>query len=396
VSSNASIKAMAEQYCLGTYGEREVALVRGKGAYVWDADGRRYVDCLSGIGVNNLGHCHPAVVEAIQKQAETLLHVSNLYLIKPQAELAKLLCENTFASKVFFANSGAEAIEGALKLARKYARKQGHAGRFGFVSLENSFHGRTFGAVSATGQPKFHEDFEPMLPGFRYVPLNDLEAAEAAIDEETCAILVEPIQGEGGVRIAEDSYLDGLRKLCDERDLLLIFDEVQCGNGRTGKLYAYMHSGVEPDVMVTAKGLGGGVAIGALLVGQKCESVLGPGHHATTFGGNPLATAAGLAALSTLIDKGLIRRAEQLGGEILRRLRDIQQRVKGVVEVRGRGFMIGVELDRPAAPIAQEMMQRGFLIGRAGEKTLRFLPPLVIDHDDLDAMLHSLQEVLST
>ncbi len=396
MSSNASIQALTEQYCLGTYAERHVALVRGKGAHVWDADGKRYVDCLSGIGVNNLGHCHPAVVEAIRKQAETLMHVSNIYLIEPQAQLAQLLCEHTFATKVFFANSGAEVVEGALKLARKYARKQGHAGRFGFVSMENSFHGRTYGAVTATGQDKYHKDFEPMLPGFRYVALNDLAAAKAAVDEETCAILVEPVQGEGGIRIAEDSYLQGLRALCDERDLMLIFDEVQCGNGRTGRLYAYMHSGVVPDVLVTAKGLGGGVPIGALLVGPKCESIFEPGSHATTFGGNPLATAAGLAALRTLLDQGLTERAESLGSELLSRLRDIQKRVKGVREVRGRGLMIGVELDRPALPIVQEMMQRGFLLGRAGENVLRLLPPLVIEQDDLDAMLHNLREVLST
>lgn len=394
VSSNASIKALTEQYCLGTYPERDIALVRGRGAYVWDADGKRYLDCLCGIGVNNLGHCHPAVVEAVQKQAETLMHVSNVYLIEPQAQLARLLCENTFATKVFFANSGAEVIEGALKLARKYARKKGYAHRFGFISLLHSFHGRTYGAVTATGQEKYHKDFEPMLPGFCYVPLNDLEAARAAVKEDTCAILVEPIQGEGGIRIAEDAYLQGLRELCDKRDLLLIFDEVQCGNGRTGKLYAYMHSGVVPDVMVTAKGLGGGVPIGALLVGPKCEAVFEPGNHATTFGGNPLATAAGVAAVRALLEEGLIERAEELGKRMLERLRAIQQQVKGVREVRGRGLMIGVELDRPALPIIGEMMRRGFLIGRAGENVLRFLPPLVIEWDDLDALLHHLQEVL--
>jgi len=394
LSENAAIKALAEEYLLGTYPERHVALVRGQGAHVWDADGKRYLDCLSGIGVNNLGHCHPRVVEAVKKQAETLMHVSNIYLIAPQARLARLLCEQTFASKVFFANTGAEVVEGALKLARKYARKKGYPNRSEFICMRNSFHGRTFGAMTATGQEKYHKDFEPLLPGFHYVPLNDIAAVESAVNAQTCAIVLEPVQGEGGIRVADPAFVEDLRRLCDEWDILLIFDEVQCGNGRTGKLYAYMHSGVEPDVLVTAKGLGGGLPIGALLAGHKVETVFEPGNHGTTLGGNPLSTAAGLACLQTLLEENLCQRAEQLGEQLRRRLGQIKDCVAGIVEVRGLGLMIGMELERPAAPVMQAMMEQGYLIGTAGPNVIRFLPPLIVEWEDLAAMADRLEEVL--
>ena len=271
MSDNQTIKALTEKYVLGTYPERPFALVRGQGARVWDADGNEYLDCLSGIGVNNVGHCHPKVVEAICEQAKNLLHVSNLYMIEPQAKLAELLCQNTFASRVFFGNSGTEAIEGSMKLARKYARLRGYADRYGFVTFAHSFHGRTFGGMTATGQEKYHKDFDPLLPGVNYAVLDDLGSVEEAMDKHTCAIIIEPVQGEGGIRPARKEFLEDLRRLCDDKDMLLIFDEVQCGNGRTGKLFAYQHSGVVPDVMATAKGLGGGVPIGAFLVNEKLE-----------------------------------------------------------------------------------------------------------------------------
>ncbi len=394
MGSTLESKELTEKYVLGTYPERQLALVRGQGAHVWDADGNVFIDCLSGIGVNNVGHCHPRVVEAICNQARTLLHVSNLYLIEPQARLAELLCKQTFASRVFFANSGAEAVEGALKLARKYARKRGYAERYGVVSFAHSFHGRTFGAMTATGQEKYHKDFDPLLPGFSYAVLDDLASVEQAVDKHTCAILIEPVQGEGGIRRARKEFLQDLRRLCDEKDLLLIFDEVQCGNGRTGKLYAYEHRGVIPDVLATAKGLGGGIPIGAFLVGEKAKDTFEPGNHATTFGGGPLATAAALAALQAILDEGLCERAEKLGGRLMRRLAKAAERLDRIVEVRGLGLMIGVELKDAAAPVVQAMRARGFLIGTAGPNVVRLLPPLVIEEEDLNALADNLEEVL--
>lgn len=396
MSDTASLIALAQQYCMGNYGERKLALVRGQGAHVWDADGKRYVDCISGIGVNNIGHCHPAVVRAIQRQAETLLHVSNLYLIEPQVQLAKWLCDRTFASKAFFCNSGAEAIEAGLKLARKYARDRGYKNRFGFVCMHNSFHGRTLATVSATGQEKVRKGFDPLMPGFKYVNLNDFEEVQSAVDDNTCAILVEPVQGEGGIRCSDWDYLKRLRDLCDEKDLLLIFDEVQCGNGRTGKLYAYMHSSVEPDAMATAKALGGGVAIGALLASEKCEAVLSPGTHASTFGGNPLASAAALATLQALEQDDLCDQAEKVGEWLLERLEELKRKTDDILDVRGLGLMIGIEMKEAVAPIVEELSQRGFLTCPAGPKVLRLLPPLVVEQRDLQDFLNNLEEVLTS
>ena len=394
MSSNQELKALAEAYCMGNYGERKIALVRGQGAYVWDADGKKYVDCLAGIAVNNTGHCHPRVVKAIQEQAATLIHVSNLYLIEPQIRLAEYLCKNTFAAKAFFCNSGAEAIEGALKLARKYAKDKGYEHRSGYITMLNSFHGRTFGTVSATGQEKIRKGFDPLLPNFKYVPLNDLEAVRSAVDEETCAILVEPVQGEGGVRVADEAFLHGLREICDQRDMLLLYDEVQTGNGRTGKLFAYMHSGVVPDALSTAKGLGGGMPIGALLVSEKCQNTLSPGTHASTFGGNALASAAALASLQVIEDEGLCQKAWELGLALRTKLQSLQRRVKGIMEVRGLGLLIGVEMESSVTPVLAEMAERGFLLGSAGPNVIRVAPPLVISEEDLQRMLDNLEEVL--
>jgi acetylornithine aminotransferase/acetylornithine/N-succinyldiaminopimelate aminotransferase len=392
---NSTIQALAEKYCLGNYGPRDVALVKGQGSYVWDADGKRYLDCFGGIAVAATGHCHPKVVEAIQQQAETLIHVSNLYLIEPQARLAEFLCKNTFAGKAFFANSGTEVAETSLKLARKYARKKGQTGRSCFITMQRSFHGRTYGATSATGQDTYHKDYDPLLPGFAYVPLNDLEAVKQAVTDSTCAILVEPVQGEGGIHVAQTEFLKGLRGLCDDKEMLLIYDEVQCGNGRTGKLYDYMHSGVVPDVLFTAKGLGSGVPIGAMLVSEKCSDVFEPGSHGTTFGGNPLATAAALATMKVVEEENLCQRSAQLGQKAMEFLQKMKETRPGIVEVRGRGLMIGVELEQPAKPVVKEMMKRGILIGSAGAQVLRLLPPLTIDESDWLGALETLQEVLS-
>jgi acetylornithine/N-succinyldiaminopimelate aminotransferase len=393
--SNQSIKAMTEQYVLGTYAERHVALVRGEGPWVWDADGNRYFDSLCGIGVNNLGHCHPKVVEALRKQAATLLHVSNIYLIEPQARLAKLLCDNTFAAKVFFANSGAEAVEGCLKLARHYALKKGHEDKKEIITLEHSFHGRTFGAMTATGQEKYRKGFDPLVPGFKYGTLNNLDSIKSRVDEKTCAIALEPIQGEGGIRPATEEFLKGVRQLCDENDMLLIFDEVQCGNGRTGYLYAHQEWGIEPDLLATAKGLGAGVPIGAFLVSPRCEQVFGPGNHATTFGGNPLATAAGVAAIEALLEEGFLENVRKLSKKAFGLLNDMAGRVEKVQEIRGRGLMIGVQINEPAAPYMQKMMDRGYLVGVAGPQVIRLLPPLIIEEEQLEQLINTLEEVLS-
>ena len=292
---NSTLISDAEQHVAPTYGRYPIALVRGEGCRVWDADGKEYLDFVSGLAVCNLGHCHPGVVAAIREQAGKLIHVSNLYHIEPQIELAKRLNRLSFGDKAFFCNSGTEAVEAALKLARKYSYKKYGEGRHEILSFDMSFHGRTMASLSATGQTKFHGAFKPLLPGFRYVPFGDVESVAAAVSEQTCAIMVEPIQGEGGVNVPPEGYLKGLREICDANDLLLLFDEVQVGLGRTGKLWAYEHEGVAPDAMCLAKALAGGTAIGALVASDKAMA-FEPGDHAATFGGNPLATAAGCAA----------------------------------------------------------------------------------------------------
>jgi predicted acetylornithine/succinylornithine family transaminase len=296
----------SSRYIMNTYTRYPVVLRKGRGMKVWSSDGKEYLDFVGGVAVNILGHCHPRVVVAIQKQAQRLIHVSNYYYIEPQIKLAKLLVEHSFADKVFFCNSGAEAIEAAIKLARKYAKEQVHPNRFEIIAAKNSFHGRTLAAITASGQEKFQKGFEPLVPGFKHVPFNDIRAMREAITEETCAILLEPIQGEGGVRVADPNYLKEVRDLCNEQNILLILDEVQTGMGRTGKLFAHEHFGITPDIMAIAKGLGGGVPIGAMLATDKVASGFQPGNHASTFGGNPLVCAAGVATLETILEDGFI------------------------------------------------------------------------------------------
>ncbi len=381
---------------MNTYGRFPLALVRGQGTRVWDADGIQYIDFLAGIAVNCLGHCHPAVTEAIQKQAETLLHVSNLYHILPQAKLAKLLTELTFADRVFFGNSGAEANEGAIKLARKYHADRDDAKRTTIVSATMSFHGRTLATLTATGQQKVKIGFDPLPEGFELVEYDNIAALEAVVDDTTAAVLLEPIQGEGGVRVPTDGYLKKVRELCDERGALLIFDEVQTGAGRTGYFLACERDGVAPDVATMAKGLGGGVAIGACLATDTVAASFGPGTHASTFGGNPLCTAAALATVETLVEEGLIERTKTIGSYFADKLGALAAKFDVIKEVRGRGLLIGLVLADGLDPLAvvNKLMERGFLTGTAGVGVLRFAPPLTVEQTEIDALVAALEEIL--
>ncbi len=394
---NREIIELGESALMGTYARFPVALVRGQGMRVWDADGHQYLDFLAGIAVCSLGHCHPRLVAAIQAQAATLLHVSNLYHIEPQARLAARLVALTFADRVFFCNSGAEANEGAIKLARKYQKDRGEPGRYRVVSTTQSFHGRTLATLTATGQEKVKVGFAPLPDGFDAVPYGDLPALEAALGPAAAAVLLEPVQGEGGVRVPPPGYLRAVRELCDARGALLMFDEIQTGVGRTGTFLACEHDGVAPDICTLAKGLGGGVPIGALLATEAVARSFGPGSHATTFGGTPLVTAAALATLETLEAEGLLAHCRAMGEYFRGRLEALGATRPAVAEVRGRGLLLGVELadGRPAADVVRALMDRGFLVGSAGERVLRFAPPLIVEREEIDALLAALAEVLA-
>jgi len=383
------------RYLANTYARFPVVLVRGRGDRLWDSDGKEYLDFAAGIAVDVLGHCHPKVVEAIKAQAEALLHVSNLYHIEPQIRLAQALCEHSFADKVFFCNSGAEANEAAIKLARRYAKVRWGPDRYEIVCMRDSFHGRTMATLTATGQEKHQRGFEPLLPGFKHIPFNDLRAAEQAIDSRTCAVLVEPIQGEGGVRVPDDDYLPALRQLCSDRDVLLMLDEVQTGMGRTGRLFAYEHWGIEPDVMTLAKALGGGLPIGAMLAKEEVASAFVPGSHASTFGGSPFITAAALAALTAIVEERLPQRAAKIGAYFLGRLRELVQRYPYAKEARGKGLILALELAVPAKPIVDRCLQLGLLILTAGDQVLRFVPPLIIGEAEVDEALSILDQALA-
>ena len=392
--NTAEIKEMATKYIINTYGERQIALVRGEGCYVWDADGKKYLDFLGGLAVNGLGHCHPRVVKAIQEQAETLLHVSNLYYIEPQAKLAKLLIDNCSMEQSFFCNSGAEANEAAIKLARKYAKENVDKNRFSVITMENSFHGRTMATITATAQPKYHKGFEPMVRGFKYVPFDNLQAVEEAIDKTVCAIMVEPIQSEGGVNIPGDGYLEGLRSICDKKELLLIFDEVQTAMCRLGNLFGYQAYGVEPDILTTAKSLGGGVPIGAMLTKRHIAESLGPGTHASTFGGNPLVTAAAYAAVSALIEENLAENALKMGEYLTNKLLALKGKCDAIENVRGRGLLLGLVLTIDGKDIASRCIENGLLTICTMERVLRFLPPLIINEGHVDEAVAIVEKAL--
>jgi predicted acetylornithine/succinylornithine family transaminase len=376
------------KYHTPNYGARApICLVRGDGTRVWDSDGREYLDFGCGIAVTSLGHCHPRVTGAIREAAATLLHVSNLYHTAPQIHLAKMLCEHSFAQRAYFCNSGAEANEAAIKMARKYAKEKLSTDRWEIVATHNSFHGRTLGALSATGQPKYQHGFEPMVPGFKHVPYNDLRAMERAIDNRTCAVLLEPIQGEGGVHVPDDDYLAGVRKLCDQSGALLILDEIQTGMGRTGRLWAYQHAGVEPDIMTLAKALANGVPIGATLTREEVAGALGPGSHGSTFGGTPFVTSVALATFTTLLDEKLADRAAERGRYLMDALRALGRKHAIVRDVRGRGLLIGVGLSKPVGPIVDACREAGLLVLSAGEQVLRLAPPLIVEERDCDRAL---------
>ncbi|GAB4410623.1 MAG: acetylornithine transaminase [Thermodesulfovibrionales bacterium] len=386
----------SSHYIMNTYCRLPVVFRKGRGMKVWGSDGKEYLDFVGGIAVNVLGHCHPKVVIALQKQAQRLLHVSNLYHSEPQVKLARLLVEHSFADKVFFCNSGAEANEAAIKLARKYAKDNMPGSRFEIITAYNSFHGRTLATLTATGQERFQKGFEPLVPGFRYVEFNNLDALDKAITEKTCAVMLEPIQGEGGVRLPSPDYLKGVRDICDRHGILLILDEVQTGMGRTGRLFAYENFGVTPDIMTLAKGLGGGVAIGAMLATERVASAFQPGSHASTFGGNPLSCAAAIATIEALLEDGFVLdQCRRMGDYLMSGLNDLRKEHPGVViEIRGMGLLIGMELIRECTPIVKACMERGIIINCTSGNVLRFTPPLIVQEKDIDHMLDILDDVL--
>ena len=389
-----------ERYVMNTYARSALVLSKGKGSRVWDVDGREYLDLFPGWGVSALGYNHPWVMRAIRGQAGRIVHVSNNYYHPLQARAAKQLVDASFDGKVFFTNSGAEAVETAVKLARRWgsgpATGPGGEHRYEIIVMERSFHGRTMAALSATGQPKYQEGFEPLVPGFVRVPFHDLEAARQAISSKTCAVLVEPIQGEGGVRVASDEFLAGLRRVCDERKLLLIMDEVQTGMGRTGTWFAYQCSGVEPDLLLLAKGLGGGFPIGAVVAKRAVADVLGPGTHATTFGGSPLGCACILAVFEAVERSALLERVNTLSRYVFKRLSSMAQRAPLIKEVRGRGFMIGIELTDSGRPIVEACRAQRLLLNCTQENVLRLLPAMTITKAQLEHGLTILERVLKT
>jgi predicted acetylornithine/succinylornithine family transaminase len=395
--NNSEIIALGEKHIMNTYARFPIALVRGAGMKVWDADGKEYLDFLAGIAVCNLGHCHPKVTEAITLQAGKLLHVSNLYHIEPQALLAEWLTSHTFADRVFFCNSGAEANEGAIKLARKYHYDRCDTKRQIVVSATMSFHGRTLATLTATGQEKVKKGFSPLPEGFIHVAYDDLLALESVVGETTAAVILEPVQGEGGVRVPSPGYLAKVRELCDKKGALLIFDEVQTGAGRTGTFLASEGEGVTPDMTTMAKGLGGGVPIGALLATSAVAEHFVPGTHATTFGGNPLSASAGLAAMKALEEENVLANCRETGAYFLEALSSLAGKYPVVRAARGRGLLLGLELapSLPAVSVVKELMAEGFLAGTAGESVVRFAPPLIVTKKQVDLLTAALEKSLS-
>jgi acetylornithine aminotransferase len=391
-AENPTITA-ADQAIAGTYKRFPIVLVKGSGASLWDSDGRRYTDFVAGIAVCNLGHAHPAVAEALCRQAKRLLHVSNLFYTVPQTELAAWLTAHSFADRVFFCNSGAEANEAALKLVRKYFNDRGESGRRRVVAMERSFHGRTFATLSATGQEKVRQGFEPVLAGFEFVPFNDIDALAQVVDGRTAAVVLEPVQGEGGVRPPAPGYLQAVRALCDEAGALLVFDEIQTGIGRTGKLFAHEHFGVQPDIMTLAKALANGLPIGAMLATEAAAAAFGPGSHASTFGGTPIVTAAALEVVKAL-GGGLIDQAAATGVYFREQLLGLQARHASVAEIRGLGLLLGMEISGDGDAIVRACMQRGYLINCIQGNILRFVPPLIISRAEIDGLVACLDALL--
>jgi len=388
------LMALSDKYIMATYRRFPVVLVKGQGARVWDSEGKEYLDFVAGIAVCSLGHSHPKVAAAIKRQVDILTHVSNLYYIEPQINVARMLVEHSFADKVFFCNSGAEANEAAIKLARKYAHENMAGGRYELITMKDSFHGRTLATVTATGQTKFQIGFAPLPEGFKYVPFNDIPALENAITKHTCGIMLEPIQGEGGIRIPDDDYLRQVRRICDDRGLLMILDEVQVAMGRTGTLFAYEQYNVKPDIITLAKAVGNGFPVGVMMATDNVASAFQPGNHASTFGGNPLAMAACLATIDTIMNGGVLENVRKVGAYFVRKLHKLKNKCSVIKEIRGRGLIIGVELTEEGADIVKKCMDKGLLINCAGGNVLRFVPPLIITEKDVDVAIGVLGEVL--
>ncbi len=377
----------ATQYLANTYTRFPIVVTKGEGCWLWDVNGRRYLDFLAGIAVCNLGHAHQNVVEALTAQAKKLFHVSNLFYMEPQIKAAQMLVEHSFGDKVFFCNSGAEANEAAIKLARRYSWDRHGEGRHEIIAMDNSFHGRTINTLAATGQKKFGVGFEPLTGGFVHVPFNDLAAVESAITERTCAVMLELVQAEGGVYVADKEYVTGLRELTKEKDILLILDEVQTGIGRTGAFFAYEHFGITPDVMSLAKALGNGFPVGAMVATDAVMSAFVPGTHASTFGGNPLASAAVLATLNTLIDDSVIKNCADSGKYLCKGLLALKKRFPFIADVRGLGLIWGVELSIDADATAKEFLEEGVILNCTKGTTLRLVPPLIVKKEEIDIFL---------
>ena len=382
-------KKKADKYHFDLYGRYPIALVKGKGSKVWDDERNEYIDALAGIAVNSLGHCHPRIVKTIQKQSAKLMHVSNFYYNEPQSNLAEKLVDLSGLDRAFFCNSGAEAVEGAVKLARKYSNDRGKTGVI--LSMDNSFHGRTIGTI-AMGKDKYQTGFQPIPAGFKRVPFNDSKALEDNVNENTVGIILEPIQGEGGIIEVTEEYLKTARRLCDEFDIPLIFDEVQCGIGRTGKMFAFQHYGIKPDILALAKALGSGFPIGAVVAKENVASAFEHGNHGTTFGGNPLACAIALETLDVIDDENICEMARVRGNYLMTRMRDLSQNWSAIKEVRGKGLMIGIELAFPGGPVVTEMMKRGVLSNCASNNVIRLVPPLIITKEEIDTVVDVLVE----
>ncbi|MFC4768300.1 aspartate aminotransferase family protein [Effusibacillus consociatus] len=382
-------------HVMQTYGRWPVSMAKGEGIWLYDSEGNKYLDFTAGIAVTALGHAHPEIAKVIAEQAATLLHCSNLYHIPNQIELAAKLVELSCFDKVFFSNSGAEAIEGAIKMARRWAYENYGPEKHEVITFEHSFHGRTLGALTATCQAKYQEGFGPLVPGFHYANPGNIESVKSLISEKTCAILLEPVQGEGGVRPFSKAFLQELRALCDENGFLLILDEVQTGVGRTGTFFAYEQFGIEPDILALAKGLANGVPIGAVLAKQHVADVMVPGTHASTFGGNPLATAAGLATVNLLLQEGIMDNVREMGGYLVGKLQQLVDKHPVAQEVRGMGLLVGLSLDRPAGDVIKACMEKKLLLTVAGGNAVRFTPPLIVTKEQIDQAVSILDETLA-
>ncbi len=387
--SNKIYNELDKKYYLQTFKRYPLTFDYGKGSRIWDVEGHEYIDMLGGIAVNSVGHCHPKVVKAIQDQAAKLIHISNFYLSEPQVMLSKKLVELSGLDRVFFSNSGAESVEGAIKIARKYAHSKGRGGNI--ISFENSFHGRTLATI-ASGKKAYQKGFEPIPQGFMQVSFNDMESVKKAVDNHTAAIIIEPIQGEGGVNVVDKTFLKALRTFCDDQNIVLIFDEIQCGMGRTGKMFAKEHFGVEPDIMTLAKALGSGVPIGAILSNEKVSAAIDFGDHGTTFGGNPLVCAAALATIEVLESENLLKQAAEKGNWLMAEILALKN--PDIKEIRGKGLMIGVEFNFETKPLVQKMLDNGVLANATADRVLRFVPPLNISKEDLEKVMDVLQKSL--